>query len=146
MPTCSGGRSCPHHGANSCGEVQSLAHVLNSCQKALSLRRYTTRHDDVLKVIFDFSKRNLKSGMQVIADLPGQQYTFPQDIAPTDLRPDMVIWGTSAIYLVELTVPLRPTLQTLQRGRSIGTGTLQLPVLVPATHLSSLLRSGREAS
>ena len=88
-----------------CGEVQSLAHVLNSCQKALSLRRYTTRHDDVLKVIFDFSKRNLTSGMQVIADLPGQQYTFPQDIAPTDLRPDMVIWGTSAIYLVELTVP-----------------------------------------
>ena len=43
--------------------------------------------------------------MQVIADLPVQQYTFPQDIALTDLCPDMVIWGTSAIYLVELTVP-----------------------------------------
>ena len=33
-----------------CGEDQSLAHILNSCQKALNLRCYTTRHDDVLKV------------------------------------------------------------------------------------------------
>ena len=87
------------------GEVQSLAHVLNFCQKALDLRRYTTRHDDVLKVIFDFSKRNLASGMQITADLPGHQYIFPHDIAPTDLRPDMVIWSTSTIHLVELTVP-----------------------------------------
>ena len=42
---------------------------------------------------------------QITADLPVQQYTFPQDIAPTDLRPDIVMWSTSAIYLVELTVP-----------------------------------------
>ena len=33
-----------------CGEHQFLAHVLNSCQKALDLRRYTIRYDDVLAV------------------------------------------------------------------------------------------------
>ena len=88
-----------------CGEIQSLTQVINSCQKALDLRRYTTRHDDVLKVIFDFSKRNLASGLQITADLHGQQYTFPQNIAPTDLRPDIVIWSTSASHLVELMVP-----------------------------------------
>ena len=37
-----------------CEETQSLAHVLNSCQKALVLGRYSTRHDDVHKVVFDF--------------------------------------------------------------------------------------------
>ena len=65
-----------------CGEIQSLTHVLNSCQKALDFRRYTTRHDDVLKVIFDFSKRNLASGLQITADLQGQQYTFPHRPTP----------------------------------------------------------------
>ena len=59
----------------------------------------------MFKVIFDFSKRNLASGLQITADLQGQQYTFLQNIAPTDLRPDIVIWSTSAIHLVELTVP-----------------------------------------
>ena len=88
-----------------CGEAQSLAHVLNSCQKALALGRYSTRYDDVLKVIFDFLQRHMTAEFQITADLPGQQYTFPQDIAPTDLRPDIVMWSMSAIYLVELTVP-----------------------------------------
>ena len=45
-----------------CGEHQFLAHVLNSCQKALDLRRYTIRHDDVLAVIFDFCKHHLPPG------------------------------------------------------------------------------------
>ena len=87
-----------------CGEHQFLAHVLNSCQKALDLRRYTTRHDDVLAVIFDFCKRDLPPGLQITADLPGQ-YNFPQDIATTDQRPDIVIWSATTIHLVELTVP-----------------------------------------
>ena len=88
-----------------CGETQSLAHSLNSCQKALVLGRYSIRHDGVLKVIVDFLQCHMAAGFQITADLPGQQYTFPQDIVPTDLRPDIVMWSTSAIYLVELTVP-----------------------------------------
>ena len=95
--------SSPH--CQLCGETQSLAHILNSCQKALALGRYSIRHDGVLKVIVDFLQHHMAAGFQITADLPGQQYTFPQDIAPTDLRPDIVMWSTSAIYLVELTVP-----------------------------------------
>ena len=66
-----------------CGEYQSLAHVLNSCQKAVALRRYTSRHDDVLAVIFYFCKCHLPPGLQITADLPGQ-YNFLQDIVTTD--------------------------------------------------------------
>ena len=88
-----------------CGEHQSLAHVLNACQKALSLRRYSARHDDVLQVITDFASRLLPEGMHITADLPGMHYSFPQDITTTDLRPDIIIWDSQVIYLVELTVP-----------------------------------------
>ena len=63
-------------------EHQSLAHVLNSCQKALNLGRYTTRHDEVLKdVIHDFVGNHLASGFKMTVDLPGHVYSFPQTIA-----------------------------------------------------------------
>ena len=88
-----------------CGETKSLAHILNSCQKALALGRYFTRHDGMLKVSVDFLQCHMAAGFQITADLPGQQYTFPQDIAPKGLRPDIVMCSTSAIYLMELTVP-----------------------------------------
>ena len=87
-----------------CGEHQFLAHVLNSCQKAIDLRCYTIRHDDVLAVIFDFCKRHLPLGLQITADLPGQ-YNFPQDIATTDQCPDIVIWSATNTHPVVLTVP-----------------------------------------
>ena len=105
MSTYVSGRSCPPPKYQLCGETQCLAQILNSCQKALALGRYFTRHDGVLKVSVDFLQHHMAAGCQITADLPGQQYTFPQDIVPTDLRPDIVIRNTPAIYLVELTVP-----------------------------------------
>ena len=63
-----------------CGEHQSLAHVLNSCQKALNLGHHTTRHDEVLKVIHDFIGNHLPSGFQMTVDLPGHVYSFLQTI------------------------------------------------------------------
>ena len=51
-------------------------------------------------------QHNIAAGFQITADLPGQQYTFLQDNAPTDLRPDIVMWSMLAIYLVKLTVLL----------------------------------------
>ena len=88
-----------------CGQDQSLSHVLNSCKTALELRRFNTRHDDVLRAVYDFSKCHLPSGMRIIADLPNLSFCFPQDIALTDQRPDMVIWSSSTMCLIELTIP-----------------------------------------
>ena len=88
-----------------CGGYQSLAHILNSCPKALDLRRYTTRHNSVLKTIVYFIRSHLPDGMRVTADLPEEEYNFPQDVASTDLRPDIVIWDSQVIHIIELTVP-----------------------------------------
>ena len=91
-----------------CGVDQSLVHVVNFCQKALDLRCYATRHDDVcaqghlwlFKVqlgIRDSDHR--RANRPAVHPSPGH--------CPTDLRPDIVIRGTSAIHLVKLTIPFK---------------------------------------
>ena len=105
-----------------CGDHQSRAHVLNSCQKALNLGRYTTRHDKVLKVIHDFIGNHLSSGFQMTVDLPGHVYSFPQTIALTDQRPDIVLGSPTCIALIELMqCPLKPISLVLLSARWIGT-------------------------
>ena len=127
-----------------CGEHQFLAHVLNSCQKALDLRRYTIRHDDVLAVIFDFCKCHLPPGLQITADLPGQ-YNFPQDIATTDQHPDIVIWSATTI-LVELTVPFETNVSIAAERKVQLYKDLRDACLTPTTPTSSHWRSAREVS
>ena len=90
-----------------CSERQTLAHVLNSCEVALKNRRYNSRHDAILQCIFLFVKKHLQPNSNITVDLPAHNYQFPQHVALTDTRPDLVIWNdrerTAAI--VELTVP-----------------------------------------
>ena len=88
-----------------CGARQTLHHILNHCKKALDLRRFNTRHDQVLKVIADFVKKLVPDDMHVIADLE-DQYHFPPCLAHTDLRPDLIIYSelTKSATLMELTV------------------------------------------
>ena len=91
-----------------CPERQTLQHVLNHCCVALERRRYNQRHDDVLQSLYNFISSHLQPGHQVTADLPGEHYCFPQDVATTDSRPDIVIWSEQSIILVELTIPFEP--------------------------------------
>ena len=50
-----------------CGKRQTLCHVLNNCKVALELRRYNTRHNDVLRNIEEFVKDKLPDDMIVLA-------------------------------------------------------------------------------
>ena len=95
-------------GCQLCHERQTLQHVLNHCSVALERRCYNQRHDDVLWSLFKFISTHLQPGHQVTADLPGEHYCFPQDVATTDSRPDIVIWSDQSIILLELTIPIEP--------------------------------------
>ena len=89
-----------------CGERQTLLHILCHCPVALHLRRYNTRHDEVLRVINNLLKDHLHANQSIIADLQDHPtYVFPPHIAHTDQRPDIVIWSDSekCILLIELT-------------------------------------------
>ena len=86
-------------------KLYTLHHILNHCKKALDLRRFNTRHDQVLKVIANFVKKLVPDDMHVIADLE-DQYHFPPCLAHTDLRPDLIIYSklTKSATLMGLTV------------------------------------------
>ena len=75
---------------------------------SLERRRYNQRHDDVLWSLFKFISSYLQPSHQVTANLPGDPYCFPQDVATTDSRPDIVIWSDQSIILVELTIHFEP--------------------------------------
>jgi hypothetical protein len=85
---------------------QSLPHVLNNCPVAMELRRYSRRHDDVLKVIGEFVRDHLPPDFSITIDCEPAPYTFPQHIIPTDLRPDIVWWSDihRELWLFELTI------------------------------------------
>ena len=88
-----------------CGERQTLLHILCNCPVALKLRWYNTRHDEVLRVIYNLLKEHPHFNQSIIADLHDLTlYVFAPHIAKTDLRPDIVVWNdmTRSITLLEL--------------------------------------------
>ena len=88
------------------GSSQSLEHILNNCPKALELRRYSKRHDDVLAVIENFIMLHLPPNFTITIDLESETYSFPIHITPTNLHPDIVWWSDvkREVCLVELTI------------------------------------------
>ena len=89
-----------------CPEKQTLSHVLNSCSTALNHHRFNLRHDSVLKDLYLCLKPHLPNGSKLTVDLPDTEYSFPQHIVTTDLRPDLVIWNdtSKSIIIIELTI------------------------------------------
>ena len=72
----------------------------------MDLRRYSERHDSVLKIFGDFVKSSLPPLYSFIIDHPTDTYSFPHHITPTNLRPDIVWWGECQreLWLFELTI------------------------------------------
>ena len=72
----------------------------------MDLRRYSERHDSVLKIFGDFIKSSLPPLYSVTIDHPTDTYSFPHHITPTNLRTDIVWWGERQreLWLFELTI------------------------------------------
>ena len=98
-------KKLPSASCNLCGQRQTLLHVLNAYPYALKHRRYNDRHDSILECLYTYLKKLLPPTQTITADLPGHKYSFPQHIACTDCRPDIVVWDQSSLTIVELTVP-----------------------------------------
>ena len=90
----------PSPGCQLCQERQTLHHILNHCSVALQRHQYNNRHDDILMSLYSFVSNHLPPGHRVTADLPDQRYSFPQDVATTDSRPDMVVWSNQSITFI----------------------------------------------
>ena len=100
-----------------CGlPTQTLKHVLNKCEEALRQRRFDSRHDSVLSVIYNLIVNYIPVS-HFLADLPGQSYCFPVHIAATNEQPDIVICNNSQCTLVELTVPFEDNFTDAERRK-----------------------------
>ena len=112
------GRGVPS-GCPLCGQKQTLLYILNHCPVALELRRFNHRHDTVLIVISELVRANLTPTQQMITDLPGSTYQYPQHISCTDARPDIVVWDdiSKNVYLIELTVCLETNFEVARERK-----------------------------
>ena len=63
------------------------------------------RHDRVLVCINSFLFSHLPQDSSLSVDFPSSPYTFHQNFAVTDERPDIVVWNASSVHMVELTIP-----------------------------------------
>ena len=80
-----------------CNNIQSLLHVVAGC--AVSLDRYTWRHDSVLSYIATFLKRFAR---ELYADVTN--FSSPSIITGEEMRPDLlIILDRSKMFVVKLT-------------------------------------------
>ena len=90
-----------------CGNRDSTHHCLSNCKVSLNQKRYTWRHDNLIKYIVDSVDI---SKFSVFSDIPGFQTTnggsLPADMAVTTLKPDVVLLDhkEKTVHLFQLTV------------------------------------------
>ena len=81
-----------------CNNIQSLLHVVVGC--AVSLGRYTWRHDSVLSYIATFLKRFAR---ELYVDVTN--FSSPSIITGEEMQPDLlIIPDRSKMFVVELTI------------------------------------------
>ena len=109
-----------------------MIHVLNTCSVACDDRRFNGQHDSLFREIVSIITTYLPSTACITSDLG--EYSFPQHIVATDLRPDIVWWDDNvrSLYAVELTVPFETSFEKaterkivkyedmIQRARATG--------------------------
>ena len=62
----------------------------------MALRRYSARHDVVLKVLSSFVTTHLTPSHSICVDSVDSEYSFLHHISPTNLRRDVVWWSEEA--------------------------------------------------
>ena len=91
-----------------CRNKADLQHILNWCPVALEQKRFTWRHNSVLKHLTKELLKTKPDNLLIYSDLPGHDFnggTIPPDILTTTSRPDLVFVyrESKEIKLFELT-------------------------------------------
>lgn len=95
----------------SCGNKETLQHVLNNCNIYLEQGRFTWRHNNILNYIWTAIKDGLDTkGVDHTskADLDNPRgSTVPIECTATNLKPDICVFLTTndKLFIIELSVP-----------------------------------------
>ena len=84
-----------------CNNIQTNKHVFSNCSNAVSLKRYTERHNKILYLLACWIQEKMDRHSKLFVDLPGFNQT--EDIF-NNIRPDMVIIKNNIGCVIELTI------------------------------------------
>ena len=87
-----------------CDGIQTNKHVLSFCSSKVSLHRFKTRHDRILRIIADWLTSQLKNGAELFVDIDNCPAFQPLSNVFDSLRPDIAIMTQSSIITLELTI------------------------------------------
>ena len=94
-----------------CGGNETLGHVIAGCGIALIQKRYTWRHDSVLKAIAIALSPHVGAG-NLYCDCDPLVFRSPSIITGSEYRPDLVIVDNSNLLVLELTVGYETNLES----------------------------------
>ena len=88
---------------SACVNPQTLQHVVSTCNVHLEQRRFTWRHNSILKTLAEYLS-SIKKNYLIYADIEG--FDNPSVITGPDDRPNMIVINNTKdkICVVELTV------------------------------------------
>ena len=105
-----------------CRGRQTTNHILNCCSVALNTKRFTWRHDTLLKYIVSSVDTEK---FRVFSDIQGHQAagggSIPPEICVTNLRPDIVVINVenNTVNLLELTCPSEQNIDIRHKQKSL---------------------------
>ena len=100
-----------------CNKKQSNKHVLSNCSSPVALKRYRSRHDNVLSILAAWIATMLKPVQVLHVDLNSGNYESVNNVFHS-LRPDIVIAEKFKIVTLELTVCHESNLQNSKQFKT----------------------------
>lgn len=85
------------------GKPQTNKHVLSNCSASVALDRFTSRHDDVLRLLIDWLKSVISANQQLWVDLSDAGLQSTGDLF-SNYRPDIAIVDNNSVRTWELTI------------------------------------------
>jgi hypothetical protein len=86
-----------------CNKVQTNKHVLSNCSHPDVLKRYTTRHNNILELLAHWFRENVNRETSIYGDLPCSSFKQSIDLFTT-YRPDIVLVKDNKVLVIELTI------------------------------------------
>lgn len=110
---------------NLCNACQSNKHVLSNCSSPVALQRYLFRHNAILTVLAEWLSQALdKSVFTLCVDLDNTNFN-PVGAVFQTLRPDIVVFSSRSVFILELTICHETNLESASQRKSSKYSNLQ---------------------
>ena len=89
---------------------QTNKHVLANCSSIIALNRYTSRHNEILYILYSWLRSVVNKNQHIFVDLAVENSTESANIFQR-LRPDLLVYDLNSVCAYELTICHETNLQ-----------------------------------